>query len=155
VKQLTLTAAGDVVGKELPVGQTAFELTVTGTATGYSVADTEPRATTIVKLRQSAQSGYDIDPAGAVVDPIGTPTVADDGVHWRVSGRASQFRRLDEAAIRSALAGRAFEEVNGVMTDRGLRLVRVSTWPGWWPRLPVLDSRIQIQKDAPAATGSP
>ncbi len=156
VKRTTLTPAGDVVGKELPVGQTAFELTVAGTATGYSVVDTEPRAATIVRLQKAAQSGYDIDPSGAVVQVLaGWPTVQDDGVHWRVSARASQFRRLDEAAIRSALAGRAFEEVNGVMSDRGLRLVRVSTWPGWWPRLPVLDSRIQIQKDAPAATGSP
>jgi hypothetical protein len=156
VKRSTLTPAGDVVGKELPVGQTAFELVVTGTATGYSVADTEPRAATIVKLQKAAESGFDVEPSSAAVQVLpGWPTVADDGVHWRVSGRASQFRRLDEAAIRSALAGRAVEEVKGVMTDRGLRLVRVSTWPGWWPRLPVLDSRIQIQKDAPAATGSP
>jgi len=32
--------------------------------------------------------------------------------------------------------------------DRGIQLVRVSTWPGWWPRLPVLESRIVIQPEA-------
>lgn len=154
-KRTSVTPAGDMVGKELTPGQTAFELTATGTATGYSVADTEPRATTIARLGQAAESGFDIDATGAVVEIVGTPTVKDDGVYWRVRGRASQFRRLDEAAIRSALAGRSFEEVSGVVSDRGLRLVRVSTWPGWWPRLPVLDSRIQIQPEPRAATGPP
>jgi hypothetical protein len=90
-----------------------------------------------------------------VVDVVGAPTVTDDGVHWRVRGRASQFRRLDEAAIRAALAGRGLDEISGVVSDRGLRLVRVSTWPGWWPRLPVLDSRIQIQSEAHSAAGPP
>jgi hypothetical protein len=86
------------------------------------------------------------------VSVVGTPTVQDDGVHWRVSGRASQFRRLDEASIRAALAGRSFADIDKVVSDRGLRLVRVSTWPGWWPRLPVLDSRIVIQSEARAAS---
>jgi baseplate J-like protein len=152
VKRLTLTSSAEVVGKELPAGQSTFDMTVTGTAIAYSVADTEPRATTVTKLRQAAESGYDIDATSAVVSVVGSPTVQDDGVHWRVSGRASQFRRLDEASIRAALAGRSLAEIDKVVTDRGLRLVRISTWPGWWPRLPVLDSRIVIQSEARAAS---
>ena len=151
-KKTGITPAGDVVGKELPLGQTSFDLTATGTATGYSVATNEPRTTTVDRLYAAADTGFDVDKEGAMVDIVGSPSVEDDGVHWRVRGRASQFRRVDEGAIRSALAGRGFEEVSGVVSDRGLRLVRVSTWPGWWPRLPVLDSRIQIQSEArPAA----
>jgi hypothetical protein len=79
------------------------------------------------------------------------------GVHWRVRARASQFQHVDEAAIRAALAGRALgtkedvAEIARLVDGRGLRLVQVSTWPGWWPRLPVLDSRIQITSEAPAA----
>ena len=65
---------------------------------------------------------------------------------------ASQFRRLDEASIRAALAGRTFGEMDKVLSDRGLRFVRLSTWPGWWPRFPVLDSRIVIQSEARAAS---
>ena len=151
-KRTAITPASDVVGKDLPSGQTTFDMIANGTAIAYSVADTEPRATTVVKLRQAADSGYDIDASGAVVGVVGTATVQDDGVHWRVSGRASQFRRLDEASIRAALAGRMFGEIDKVVSDRGLRLVRVSTWPGWWPRLPVLDSRIVIQSEARAAS---
>lgn len=151
VKRTGITPASDVVGRELKVGETSFDLVATGTATGYSVAASEPRSTAIARLQQEADTGYDIDPRGAVVDIIGTPVVADDGVHWRVRARASQFRRIDAAAIRAALAGRPFEEVERVILERGLRLVRVSTWPGWWPRLPLLESRIQIQSDAPAA----
>ncbi|OLC56738.1 MAG: hypothetical protein AUH85_05330 [Chloroflexi bacterium 13_1_40CM_4_68_4] len=153
-KRSTVTPAGDVVGKELPAGQTSFDMTATGTAIAYSVADTEPRATTITRLKQAAEVGYDIDPAGAAVEVVGSPSVQDDGVHWRVRGRASQFRTLREAEIRAALAGRTLGEIDKVLTDRGLRYVRVSTWPGWWPRLPVLDSRIVIQPE-PRAASSP
>jgi hypothetical protein len=152
VKRVSITPASDVVGKELPSGQSTFDMTATGTAIAYSVSEAEPRATTVVRLRQAADTGYDIDATGAVVSVVGTPTVQDDGVHWRVSGRASQFRRLDEASIRAALAGRSFADIDKVVSDRGLRLVRVSTWPGWWPRLPVLDSRIVIQSEARAAS---
>ena len=92
-----------------------------------------------------------MDPEGVVVDPVGTFTVLEDGVHWRVRVRGTQSRRLDEAQIRSSVTGRAFNEIEGVIADRGLVLRRVTIWPGlWWPRMPVLDSRIKVQKDAPA-----
>lgn len=151
VRRTGITPATDVVGRELTPERSTFELTATGTATGYSVAATEPRATAIERLKAETESGFDIDPQGAAVEIVGTPTVEDDGVHWRVRARASQFRRPDEAAMRSALAGRTLEDVGSVVSDRGLQLVRVSTWPGWWPRLPFLDSRIRIQSEAPAA----
>ena len=116
-----------------------------------SASASRPRKTAIAKISTAKSDGYDIDEAGAVVQPIGTPSVEADGVHWRVSVRASQFPHIDEAGIRAALTGRQLEDVNGVVSDRGLRLVRVSTWPGWWPRLPILGSRIAVQGEAPAA----
>lgn len=152
VRSTGVTGASEIVGKELPPGNTAFEITATGTATGYSVANTEPGATALKLLSQAAASGFDVDTQGGIVDVIGTPTVADDGVHWRVRARASQYRRIDEAAIRQTLAGRSYGDVDAVVGARDLRLVRVSSWPGWWPRLPLLDSRIQIRAEAPTAS---
>ena len=151
VKQTAITASSEVV-RELAGGATTFDITANGTATGYSVVSTEPRQTTIGHLVAAADPGYDIDKGGAAVEIVGTPTIEADGVHWRVRGRASQFRRPDEAAIKAALAGRPFEEVAKVVEDRGMQLVRVSTWPGWWPRLPFLDSRIVILSEARAAS---
>jgi len=149
----SVSPASDVVGKELdPSAKDAtFEISATARATAYNVPNTEPRKTAVAKISTAKSDGYDIDEVGAVVQPIGTPTVEADGVHWRVSVRASQFPHLDEAGIRSALTGRQLEDVDRVVSDRGLRLVRVSTWPGWWPRLPILGGRIAIQGEAPAA----
>lgn len=155
VKRTALTPATDVVGKELAADTTTFELNAAGTAVAYSVASAEPRTTTVARLAGEATTGFDIDQNGAVVDIVGTPTVGDDGVHWRVRARAAQFRRLDEGAIRSALAGRTFEELEPIVSGRGLRLVRVSTWPGSWPRMPFLDQRIRIQSETPASAASP
>ena len=149
VRQTAITPASEVV-KELAAGATTFDITVSGTAIGYSVLSSEPRQTTVEHLAAAADAGYDIDKDGATVEIVGTPSVEADGVHWRVRGRASQFRRPDEAAIRSALAGRPLNEVTQIVEDRGMQLVRVSTWPGWWPRLPFLDSRIVIQPEAQA-----
>jgi hypothetical protein len=142
----------DVVGKDITKpGETTFEMVATGTAFAYNVPESEPRDTTVKKLGQAAQPGFEIDPSGAIVDVIGPPTVLDDGVHWRVRGKASQFRHVEDAQIQSSVAGRTFDEIAGAVADRGLNLVRVTIWPGLWPRLPLLDSRIKIQKDAPAS----
>ena len=151
---ISVSPATDVVGKELdPTKDGTFEISATARATAYSVPSIEPRKTAVDKIAAAADEGHDIDKTGAAVQIVGSPTVAADGVHWRVSVRASQFRRLDEATIRSALTGRPFEDVDRVISDQGLRLVRVSTWPGWWPRLPLLGARIVIQSEAPATTG--
>jgi hypothetical protein len=152
VRSTAVTPAGNVVGTELAVGTTTFELTATGTATGYSVVSTEPRKTAMERLATAADTGFDIDRDGGIVDIVGAPSVETDGVHWRVRARASQFRRPDEAAIRAALAGRRFDEVSAVVRSRDLELKTISTWPGWWPRLPVLDSRIRIQSESRAAS---
>jgi len=148
----SVSPASDVVGKELdPAKEPTFEISATARATAYNVPNTELRKTAVEKISTAKSDGYDIDEAGAVVQVIGAPSVEADGVHWRVSVRASQYPHIDEAGIRTALTGRQLEDVNGVVADRGLRLVRVSTWPGWWPRLPILGARIQVQGEAPAA----
>ncbi|HEY6959603.1 MAG TPA: baseplate J/gp47 family protein [Candidatus Limnocylindria bacterium] len=156
VKRSSLTAAADIVGKnDLPTDAPTFELTAVGTAVAYSIPESEPNATATAKLAQEADPGYKLLANTAVVELVGTPTVADDGVHWRVRVKAAQYRAPDEGAIRAALAGRGFDEVNTVVADRGLRLVRVSTWPGQWPRMPFLDARIRIQTEGSASSASP
>jgi hypothetical protein len=153
VRPASITPAGEVVGRELKPDETAFELSATGTATAYSVPTSEPRATAIERLTKETEIGFDIYPDGAVVEIVGTPTVQEDGVHWRVRTKASQFRHPEEAAIRSALAGRPVEEIDvvrDVVRTHGVELVTVSTWPGWWPRFPLLDSRIRITSEPPA-----
>ena len=156
VKRSSLTAAADVVGKnDLPTDAATFELTAIGTAVAYSIPDNEPNATAVTKLGQEADPGYKLLADTAAVDLVGAPTVADDGVHWRVRVKAAQYRAPDEAAIRAALAGRSFDEVGPVVTGRGMRLVRVSTWPGQWPRMPFLDARIRIQTEASTSSASP
>ena len=142
------------MGKDASTGS-SFELTAAATATGYGVSSDEPKATTVNKLQKEVDTGFDVDPDSSIVDNVVGPTVASDGVHWRVRARASQSRHLDDAAIRSALAGRPLElgEITRVVESHGVELKRVLSWPGWWPRLPMLDARIQITK--PATTPPP
>lgn len=155
IKVTSLTPSAGLVGTEPPTG--AFELTVTGTATGYSVPETEPRATTIAELKKRADPENDISKAAAVVDVIIGPTVEENGVRWRVRGHTTQYPQVKESPLRTALAGREFDDAQNVVESQGLELKRIVVWPGWWPRLPFFDSRLQITVDTetPATSASP
>jgi hypothetical protein len=140
-----VTASAGLVGTEPSNKEGVFEMTVTGTATAYTVPATEPRATTITKLRERAEPQNDINEAAAVVDVIIEPTLVENGVRWRVRAHTSQFPQVRDDPLRASLAGREFAEAETVVNDQGLHLVRLEIWPGWWPRLPFFDSRLRIQ----------
>ena len=152
-KVTSLTAQAGLVGTEPPNG--VFELTVTGTVTGYSVSEAEPRATTITKLKQQADPEYDINEAATAVAVVIGPTLVDNGVQWRVRANTSQFPQLKEAPLRTALAGREFTDAQAVIEGQGLELRSYTIWPGWWPRFPFFDSRLRIEVDTQTSTASP
>jgi hypothetical protein len=80
------------------------------------------------------------------------------GLDWRsavIEARYAWISEVEHAIRSNGAAGRTFSEVDAVVSDRGMRLVRVSTWPGWWPRLPFLDARIRIQPETSASAASP
>ncbi len=152
-KVTSVTPSSGLTGTEPPNG--VFELTVMGTVTGYSVSEAEPRATTITKLKQQADPEYDIDEAAAGVAVIIGPTLVDNGVQWRVRASTSQFPRVKEAPLRTALAGREFTDAQAVIEAQGLELRSYTIWPGWWPRFPFFDSRLRIEVDTQTSAASP
>ena len=153
-----LTPAADVVGKELPISKdkpATFEITVTGTATAYQVASDEPTRTAIEKLGQELPPGMELDEKSAVVSQVIGASVKEDGVHWRVRAEAKQHAQAKKAQMTAALAGRDYSEVEVLATQLGFKLVRIVSWPDWWPRLPVLDSRITIDVESLPAASAP
>jgi hypothetical protein len=152
-KVTAVTQPAGLVGTEPKDG--VFELTVTGTATAYSVPGAEPRATAVAKLKQQAEPDHDINETAAGVDVIIGPTLEENGVRWRVRGSTLQFPQLKEAPLRTALAGREFDEVTAVLEGQGLEFKYLTIWPGWWPRFPFFDSRLQIKVDTTATSASP
>jgi hypothetical protein len=148
------TPASDVVGKELTKEKPTFEITVTGSATAYSVDASEPKATGIARLKEELPAGMDLDEKSAIVDLVIPASVAADGVHWRVQAKGTQYARVNKVQLTSALAGRGYDEIGTVARRFGFELKSFTPWPSWWPRLPVLDSRITIEL-APAAASPP
>jgi hypothetical protein len=82
------------------------------------------------------------------------PTLEENGVRWRVRSATLQYPQLKEAPLRTALAGREFEDAKGVMEGQGLEIRTITVWPGWWPRFPFFDSRLQIKVDTPTPATS-
>lgn len=139
----SLTPASEVLKKEVET----FELTVTGTATAFSVASDEPRKFALARLRSSALPGYGLDEPSARVDA----TLLDDpgntgAIVWSVRASGSQLARIDTDRIRRALAGRGLDEVGPVLQQSGVRLVEIRREPSWWPRVPLLDARIRVNE---------
>ena len=80
-------------------------MTVTGTATAYSVPGAEPRATAVAKLKQQADPDHDINETAAGVDVIIGPTLEENGVRWRV--------RCQHPAVPAAERGAASDGARG------------------------------------------
>lgn len=148
-RQTSLAPASvDVVGKEVE----GFELTVNGIATAYAVPDTEPRRAAVVKLRDAAAVGNDVDDRSATVD-VKSVRIGDDGVTWALTAKGWQTHRTDRLRVGRLLAGRAVGDVRPVLDAEGLRLVRIDAAPAWWPIMPILDGRITVQVEAPPVSG--
>lgn len=151
-----LTPAGDVVGKELTKDKPTFEISVTGSATAYAVTGDEPKTTAIAKLRLELGSGMDLDEKSPVVNEVIGARVEADGVRWRVRAEGKQVPQPKKAQMTAALAGREYEYAGPLAEQLGFKLRSITPWPEWWPRLPVLDSRITIEVEAlPPAANSP
>jgi len=98
----------------------------------------------------------DLDETSAKVDEVIGASVADDGVHWRVRAQGKHVPQPKTTQMTSALAGREYEAVGPLAQQLGFTLRSITPWPEWWPRLPVLDSRITIVVEAlPPAASSP
>jgi hypothetical protein len=98
----------------------------------------------------------DLDVSSAVVNEVIGASVQDDGVHWRVRAQGKQKRKPNTTQMTAALAGREYEAAGQVAEQLGFTLRSVTLWPEWWPRLPVLDSRITIVvEELPPAASSP
>ena len=151
-----VTPASDVVGKDLTKEKPTFEITVAGSATAYAVPTDEPKTTAIARLRQELASGMDLDASSPVVNEVIGAQVAEDGVHWRVRAQGKQVPQPKTTQMTAALAGREYEAAGQVAEQLGFTLRSVTLWPEWWPRLPVLDSRITIVVESlPPAASSP
>lgn len=146
----TLTAPSDLVGKDAPEGG-SFDVTVTASAIGYSVANVEPLKTAVERLAETKDPGNEVETGGAKMSVVVAPYVDATGVHWRVRVQAEQSRPFDEAGIRAAVVGHQLDadEITKAVEAYGVHWRRVLTWPGWWPRMPLLEGRIQIQKETP------
>ena len=155
-----VTPASDVVGKELTGLRKdeapTFQITVTGTATAYSVTNDEPTKTAIAKLKGELRDtpSMALDDKSVVVDQVIPPSVLQDGVHWRVRAQGKQVPQPNKPQMAAALAGRGDSDVGLLAEPLGFKLRSITKWPEWWPLLPVLDSRITIEVEALPSSAS-
>jgi len=144
----SITPESQVVGKEVEI----FELTFTFVATAFAVANDEPKRTAVERLRATEAPGYTLAESSVQSEATLLPDDTNSGViTWAVKVSGSQIARVDSDRIRRALAGRSLDETGPILQDLGVQLQGdVRREPSWWPRLPLLDSRIRVDQ-VPAA----
>ena len=139
----TLTSQGalaDVVGREAAT----FDVPVSATVQGFAVAGNEPARTAIDRYRAMAGEGNVLDERSAQFGGITTPTVADNGVTWRLVASGQQSVRLTKEQVGRSVAGRSIADARAALQGQGLRVTDIRIAPSWWPRLPLLDARITV-----------
>jgi hypothetical protein len=139
----SLTSQGslsDVVGREVAT----FDVPISATVQGFAVAGDQPAKAAIERYRTMASEGNVLDEKSAQFGGITTPTVADNGVTWRLIASGQQSLRLDAGRIQAALAGRTVAEARGVLEAQGVKVSDLKVSPAWWPRLPLLGARIAV-----------
>lgn len=137
----SLTSQGgvaDVVGKEVAT----FDVPVAATVQGFAVSGDQPTKAAAERYRTMAQPGNVLDERTAQYNAVAS--VADNGVTWRITASGSQSPQLDAARVRGALAGRTPAEARSTLESQGLQVTDLRIFPGWWPRLPLLDARIAV-----------
>jgi hypothetical protein len=90
-----------------------------------------------------ASPGNVLDERAAQFNAIAT--VADNGVTWKITASGTQSPQVESARIRGALAGRTPAEARAVLAAQGLRVTDIRIWPSGWPRMPLLDARIEVK----------
>lgn len=128
----------DVVGKEVAT----FEVVVSGVAQGFAVASDQPTKAAVERFRAAASQGSVLDDASAKFEVA--QSIGPTGVTWQVTASGRQLPRIDEARVRTAIAGRDQAEARAVLEGLGLTVSDLRLQPAWWPRLPLLDARIRI-----------
>jgi hypothetical protein len=141
VSQGTLGPARvDVVGKEVA----SMEMTVTGTATAFAVAGDDFKREVLQTLEQDLPPGRELAEGSEVID-VQTVTVTAAGVTWTVLVSAAHQFQTNEPAIRRLLVGRPAGEAQAILAAQDLRLESMERAPSWWPLMPLLDGRIDVE----------
>lgn len=130
----------DVVGREVAT----FDIPISATVQGFAVAGSEPARTAIERYRAMSSEGNVLDERSAQFDGITTPTVADNGVTWKLVATGQQSVRLTKEQVSRAVAGRGVGEARDLLQGQGLRVTELRVSPSWWPRMPLLDARITV-----------
>lgn len=142
----SITPEGDIVGKEGEAFK-VFELTVSFVFTAYAVPADEPCKTAEVRLRAAVERGFSLAEPSVQCSPRLLDDPANAGViSWSVRISGSQLANINVDEIRRALAGAALDEVAPILERRGVELRQIRREPSWWPRLPLLDGRIDVTR---------
>ncbi len=107
---------------------------------------TDVFAAASMALNQAAATGWEPVPGTIQIEFLRQPFIEDDGL-LRLELVASQeiFRPVSKLAIRRSIRGKTPAESISIL-ERRLKLspTQVILYPGWLPRLPILEGRIEV-----------
>ena len=137
-----------LVGQEVA----SFQLTFTGTGTFTAVDESPLRQLATDRLRASVASDHDLVPDSIAVT-VGQPTTSGAIVTFPLDVSASQVRRVDPAAVRSAAKGRSLADARAALAPFGD--VQITLWPDWVGSITSIDQRLDVRVEAGSAVETP
>lgn len=137
-----------LVGQEVA----SFQLTFTGTGTFTAVDESPLRQLATDRLRASVASDHDLV-LDSIAVTVGQPTTSGAIVTFPLDVSASQVRRVDPAAVRSAAKGRSLADARAALAPFGD--VQITLWPDWVGSITSIDQRLDVRVEAGPAVETP
>jgi hypothetical protein len=137
-----------LVGQEVA----SFQLTFTATGTFTAVDESPLRQLATDRLRASVASDHDLV-LDSIAVTVGQPTTSGAIVTFPLDVSASQVRRVDPAAVRSAAKGRSLADARAALAPFGD--VQITLWPDWVGSITSIDQRLDVRVEAGPAVETP
>jgi hypothetical protein len=145
---LDVAIVDEVFDKQVDEEAETLRLTMKVRVTGVVVDGQATRALLAHAMQERGNGGLVINDATfQVQQPVGSVQLDGDVVRFTARGSALLVPAVNLNAVRSQIAGQEPEEAQSLLAEQCelSRPPEIRISPGWWPRLPWMPSRIDVQ----------
>lgn len=114
---------------------------------GWYVSRKDVESVVWSAMDASLEPGFEGRPDSLAITPVGEPESQGSNVRWEVLAVRQVRSGWSQERLLSAVLGKTTSEATENLETAFRTQVKpqVETWPSWWPRLPFLPFRIQVE----------
>ena len=124
-----------------------FSLSIKASYSAWVINEKDLRKLIELSLDAALPAGYEANNASISYLPVKEYEMAENGVVWQVLAQREISKRINDQSLAEQLTGEKTEDLVKITDDfgDGFELQSYSVSPSWWPWMPFLSWRINIE----------